>query len=73
MSRPKKRAQTLLYSRNAVICLRDGQLCLMFRVGDMRKSHIVEAHIRAQIIRRKVYYFAKNGDWLVIGDLSQHA
>ncbi|KAI5651738.1 inward rectifier potassium channel domain-containing protein [Phthorimaea operculella] len=54
LSRPKKRAQTLLYSRNAVICLRDGQLCLMFRVGDMRKSHIVEAHIRAQIIRRKI-------------------
>ncbi|CAH2106288.1 unnamed protein product [Euphydryas editha] len=60
LSRPKKRAQTLLYSRNAVICLRDGQLCLMFRVGDMRKSHIVEAHIRAQIIRRKVgLIFAK--------------
>lgn len=53
MSRPKKRAQTLLYSTKTVICLRDGQLCLMFRVGDMRKSHIVEAHIRAQIIRRK--------------------
>ncbi|CAH2037324.1 unnamed protein product, partial [Iphiclides podalirius] len=60
LSRPKKRAQTLLYSRNAVICLRDGQLCLMFRVGDMRKSHIVEAHIRAQVIRRKVgLIFAK--------------
>ncbi|XP_037964723.2 inward rectifier potassium channel 2 isoform X2 [Plutella xylostella] len=60
MSRPKKRAQTLLYSRHSVICLRDGQLCLMFRVGDMRKSHIVEAHIRAQIIRRKVgLIFAK--------------
>ncbi|CAH0701152.1 unnamed protein product [Spodoptera exigua] len=54
LSRPKKRAQTLLYSQKAVICLRDGQLCLMFRVGDMRKSHIVEAHIRAQIIRRKI-------------------
>ncbi|XP_034830952.1 ATP-sensitive inward rectifier potassium channel 12 isoform X2 [Maniola hyperantus] len=54
MSRPKKRTQTLLYSRNAVICLREGQLCLMFRVGDMRKSHIVEAHIRAQLIRRKI-------------------
>ncbi|XP_050684427.1 G protein-activated inward rectifier potassium channel 3-like isoform X1 [Leptidea sinapis] len=54
LSRPKKRAQTLLYSRNAVICLREGELCLMFRVGDMRKSHIVEAHIRAQLIRRKI-------------------
>lgn len=26
----------------------------MFRVGDMRKSHIIEAHVRAQIIRKKV-------------------
>ncbi|XP_055611801.1 G protein-activated inward rectifier potassium channel 3-like isoform X2 [Uranotaenia lowii] len=54
LSRPKKRAQTLLFSRNAVICHRDGMPCLMFRVGDMRKSHIIEAHVTAQIIRRKV-------------------
>ncbi|KAE8737651.1 hypothetical protein FOCC_FOCC016877 [Frankliniella occidentalis] len=40
LSRPKKRTQTLLFSRQAVICVRDGELCLMFRVGDMRKSHI---------------------------------
>uniref|UniRef100_A0A1B0AA46 Uncharacterized protein n=1 Tax=Glossina pallidipes TaxID=7398 RepID=A0A1B0AA46_GLOPL len=45
LSRPKKRAQTLLFSRNAVICHRDGVPCLMFRVGDMRKSHIIEAHV----------------------------
>uniref|UniRef100_A0A1B0D4Y4 G protein-activated inward rectifier potassium channel 3 n=1 Tax=Phlebotomus papatasi TaxID=29031 RepID=A0A1B0D4Y4_PHLPP len=45
---------TLLFSRNAVICHRDGIPCLMFRVGDMRKSHIIEAHVRAQIIRKKV-------------------
>ncbi|XP_063234501.1 ATP-sensitive inward rectifier potassium channel 12-like isoform X2 [Bacillus rossius redtenbacheri] len=54
LSRPKKRTQTLLFSRNAVICQRDGFFCLMFRVGDMRKSHIVEAHVRAQLIKRKV-------------------
>ncbi|XP_076235323.1 uncharacterized protein LOC143179825 isoform X2 [Calliopsis andreniformis] len=54
LSRPKKRTQTLLFSRNAVICQRDGQPCLMFRVGDMRKSHIIEAHVRAQMIKRKV-------------------
>ncbi|XP_075146817.1 inwardly rectifying potassium channel 1 isoform X3 [Haematobia irritans] len=54
LSRPKKRAQTLLFSRNAVICHRDGLPCLMFRVGDMRKSHIIEAHVRAQLIRKKV-------------------
>ncbi|KAI5728643.1 hypothetical protein M8J77_018974 [Diaphorina citri] len=54
LSRPKKRTQTLLFSRNAVICQRDGELCLMFRVGDMRRSHIIEAHVRAQLIRKKV-------------------
>lgn len=54
LSRPKKRTQTLLFSRNAVICQRDGILCLMFRVGDMRKSHIIEAHVRAQLIKKKV-------------------
>ncbi|XP_022916912.2 G protein-activated inward rectifier potassium channel 3-like isoform X1 [Onthophagus taurus] len=54
LSRPKKRTQTLLFSRNAVICHRDGVPCLMFRVGDMRKSHIIEAHVRAQLIKHKV-------------------
>ncbi|KAL0123022.1 hypothetical protein PUN28_007569 [Cardiocondyla obscurior] len=53
MSRPKQRTQTLLFSRNAVICQRDGELCLMFRVGDMRKSHIIGASVRAQMIRTK--------------------
>ncbi|XP_062303993.1 ATP-sensitive inward rectifier potassium channel 12-like [Osmerus eperlanus] len=54
MVRPKKRAQTLLFSHHAVIALRDGKLCLMWRLGNMRKSHIVEAHIRAQLIRPHV-------------------
>ncbi|XP_049854871.1 G protein-activated inward rectifier potassium channel 3-like isoform X1 [Schistocerca gregaria] len=53
MSRPKQRTQTLLFSRNAVICLRDGLLALMFRVGDMRKSHIIGATVRAQLIRTR--------------------
>lgn len=54
MVRPKKRAQTLLFSRHAVIALRDGKLCLMWRLGNMRKSHIVEAHVRAQLIKPHV-------------------
>lgn len=53
MTRPKNRTQTLLFSRYAVICQRDGELTLMFRVGDMRKSHIIGANIRAQLIKTK--------------------
>lgn len=54
MSRPKKRTQTLMFSRHAVVNQRDGELCLMFRVGDMRKSHIICANVRAQLIKRRV-------------------
>lgn len=53
LSRPKNRSQTLMFSRYACVCLRDGKLCFMFRVGDMRKSHIIGATISAQVIRRK--------------------
>ncbi|XP_055609819.1 ATP-sensitive inward rectifier potassium channel 12-like [Uranotaenia lowii] len=54
MTRSKSRSQTLLFSKSAVICQRDGELNLMFRVADMRKSHIIGANIRAQLIRSKV-------------------
>lgn len=53
MTRPKRRTQTLLFTKNAVICQRDNELVLMFRVGDMRKSHIIGSNVRAQLIRHK--------------------
>lgn len=61
MARPKKRAETLLFSHNAVVALRDGKLCLMFRVGNLRKSHIVEAHVRAQLVKPR---FTEEGEYL---------
>jgi len=55
MSRPKQRSQTIMFSKNAVICRRDGQLCLMFRVGDMReKSHLIGTTIQTRLIRSRV-------------------
>ncbi|XP_015285047.1 PREDICTED: G protein-activated inward rectifier potassium channel 3 isoform X1 [Gekko japonicus] len=53
ISQPNKRAETLVFSSHAVISLRDDRLCLMFRVGDLRSSHIVEASIRAKLIKSK--------------------
>ncbi|XP_006642286.2 G protein-activated inward rectifier potassium channel 4 [Lepisosteus oculatus] len=53
ISQPKKRAETLMFSHKAVISVRDDKLCLMFRVGDLRNSHIVEASIRAKLIKSK--------------------
>ncbi|XP_018903160.1 ATP-sensitive inward rectifier potassium channel 12 isoform X2 [Bemisia tabaci] len=55
MARPKQRTETLLFSRTAVICQRDGQLCLMFRAGDMRdKSHLIATSIRALLVRPRI-------------------
>ena len=81
LARPKKRASTLMFSKNAVICQRDGTNCLLFRcklvsyviwsnlrdtvkvllhfnpvfrVGNMRHTSLVEAHVRAILIQKRV-------------------
>ncbi|XP_072011253.1 G protein-activated inward rectifier potassium channel 3-like [Engystomops pustulosus] len=56
ISRPKKRAQTLIFSQNCVVCPRDERLCLMFRIGDLRDSHMVDAKIRAKLIKSRQTY-----------------
>lgn len=54
LSRPKTRAKTLLFSKNALISHRDGVPCFMFRVGDLRKSHIINAKMKAKFISKEV-------------------
>ncbi|XDV39896.1 hypothetical protein PO909_009072 [Leuciscus waleckii] len=54
IAKPKKRNETLVFSDVAVVAMRDGKLCIMWRVGNMRKSHLVEAHVRAQILKPRV-------------------
>ncbi|XP_051236822.1 potassium inwardly rectifying channel subfamily J member 11, like [Dicentrarchus labrax] len=49
-----RRAETLIFSRNAVIASRNGRPTFMFRVGDLRKSMIISATIQLQVIRRTV-------------------
>ncbi|KAJ8364469.1 hypothetical protein SKAU_G00133000 [Synaphobranchus kaupii] len=53
MSQPKKRAETLMFSQDSVISQRDGKLCLMFRVGNLRNSHMVSAQIRCKLIKSR--------------------
>ncbi|OCT73171.1 ATP-sensitive inward rectifier potassium channel 14 [Xenopus laevis] len=54
IAKPKKRNETLVFTENAVIALRDEKLCLMWRVANLRKSHLVEAHVRAQLLQPRV-------------------
>ncbi|XP_060246168.1 G protein-activated inward rectifier potassium channel 1 isoform X3 [Meriones unguiculatus] len=53
MSQPKKRAETLMFSEHAVISMRDGKLTLMFRVGNLRNSHMVSAQIRCKLLKSR--------------------
>ncbi|KAG5830482.1 ATP-sensitive inward rectifier potassium channel 8 [Anguilla rostrata] len=47
-----RRAETLIFSRHAVIAVRNNRLCFMFRVGDLRKSMIIGATVRLQVVRK---------------------
>ncbi|XP_040265833.1 ATP-sensitive inward rectifier potassium channel 11 [Bufo bufo] len=47
-----RRAETLIFSKHAVIALRNSKLCFMFRVGDLRKSMIISATIRMQVVKK---------------------
>ena len=51
---PRKRGQTLVFSKNAVITMRNGSLYLISRVCDLRKSALLEAHVRMVIIKKEV-------------------
>ncbi|CAH0579322.1 unnamed protein product [Chrysodeixis includens] len=51
LTRPKSRAQTLLFSKKAIINQRDGNLCLIFRFGNTRKSRIIDGSVHAYLLR----------------------
>lgn len=51
LSRPRPRMRTVMFSDYAVIAPRDGKMCLMFRVGDIRRSQIVDASVQMQLFR----------------------
>ncbi|KAJ8406522.1 hypothetical protein AAFF_G00300960 [Aldrovandia affinis] len=47
-----RRAETLIFSKHAVIAVRNDKLCFMFRLGDLRKSMIISAAVRMQVVRK---------------------
>lgn len=49
-----RRAETLIFSKHAVITVRNNKLCFMFRLGDLRKSMIISAAIHMQVVRKSV-------------------
>lgn len=54
LSRPRNRSKTIIFSHHAVINLRDGKLCLVIRIGDLRDDNfILGTKISAKLIRTR--------------------
>ncbi|KAM6967227.1 inward rectifier potassium channel 16-like [Tautogolabrus adspersus] len=51
MASARKRAQTVGFSSCAVVNLRDGVMCLSWRLGDLRGNHILDGVARAMVVR----------------------
>lgn len=41
LTRPTLTASTIQFSKNGIVSMRDGVLCLMFRIGNLKKSRLV--------------------------------
>lgn len=53
LTRPPKYAD-FKFSRKAVICQRDGVLCMIFRVADFKQAHSIDSKIRAYLFEEKI-------------------
>ncbi len=50
---PRARGQTIIFSKNAVVTMRNGELFLLVRITDLRKYSLLEAHVRMIVIRKE--------------------
>lgn len=51
--RPPKYA-SFKFGKNAVICQRDGKLCLIFRVADFKQAQTIDSKVRAYLFEEKI-------------------
>ena len=51
LARPKNRAKTVQFSKHAVICERDGELCLIVRAVNLRASLLIDVSVTGEVNR----------------------
>jgi len=52
-TKPTSRGETVMFSKNALISMRDGVLYLLVRLGDLRQSHLLECHVSGHFLSKK--------------------
>ncbi|XP_023695968.1 ATP-sensitive inward rectifier potassium channel 15 [Paramormyrops kingsleyae] len=50
LGRPKKRAETIQFSKLAVVCRHEDKLCLMVRVANMRRSLLIQCQLAGRLL-----------------------
>ena len=52
-TKPTSRGATIVFSRNALISMRDGVLYLQIRLGDLRQNHLIGCSIHAHFLSKR--------------------
>ena len=50
---PRARGETIIFSKNAVITMRNGALMILCRISDLRRASLLEAHVRMIVVRKE--------------------
>lgn len=53
MVRPPKKISDMKFSKKAVICQRDGKLCFVFRLCDVKQQHAIETKVTAVLLEQR--------------------
>ncbi|XP_062551427.1 ATP-sensitive inward rectifier potassium channel 11-like [Armigeres subalbatus] len=53
MVRPPKKISEMKFSKKAVICQRDGKLCFVFRLCDVKQQHGIETKVTAVFLEQR--------------------
>ena len=65
-TKPTHRAKTVLFSKNALVTMRNGAFYLLCRVADLRPTHLIESHISGYVVRRQVTEEGEVRDYIFI-------
>ncbi|XP_010183212.1 PREDICTED: ATP-sensitive inward rectifier potassium channel 10 [Mesitornis unicolor] len=67
IARPKKRAETIKFSQQAVVAQHDGKTCLMIRVANMRKSLLIGCQVTGKLLQT---HLTKEGESVRLNQLN---
>lgn len=53
-TKPTMRAETILFSKNALITVRNGSMYLVCRIADLRQTQLLESHVSGHMVKKEI-------------------